>query len=116
MSTAEDEHPVKALPTNRSDEPLGEGIRSRCSHRGADDLDAVTSKDFVETRGELGVPVTDEELDGVDPICQHRGQVPRLLDHLDPGRVNGDRGHVHPPGVEFDEEQHVEALQQHRVH
>ena len=37
MSVAEDQHPVEALTTSRPDEPLGEGIGSRCSRRGADD-------------------------------------------------------------------------------
>ena len=74
MSVAEDQHPVEALTTNRPDEPLGEGIGSRCSHRGADDPDAVSSEDLVEARGELGVPVADEEPDGMDPIDQCQGQ------------------------------------------
>jgi hypothetical protein len=43
------------------------------------------------------------------------GQVPRLPDHPGPGRMSGDPGHVHPSGIELDEEQHLEALQQHRV-
>ena|ERR1019366_76029 len=81
MPAAEDQHPVEALTTNRPDEPLGEGIGSRCSDRSADDSDSVRSEDLVEARGELGVAVTDEELDGMDPIFEHHGQVPRLLDY-----------------------------------
>jgi hypothetical protein len=44
ISTAEDEHPVEALTTNRPDEPLGECIDPRCSDRYADDPDASALK------------------------------------------------------------------------
>src|SRR5665213_1436007 len=115
MSTTEDEHPVEALSTYGADEALGEGVGLRSPDRGADDPDAFGPEDLVETRGELGVPVTDQELDGMDPILQHHGQVPRLLDNPGTGRMSGDPGHMHPSGVELDEEQHVEALQQHCV-
>jgi len=63
----------------------------------------------VLDRGELGVPVSDEELDGMESILQHHRQVPRLLDNPGTGRMSGDSGHMHPSGVELDEEQHVEA-------
>ena len=115
MSVAEDQHPVEALTTNRPDEPLGEGFGSGSPDRGADDPDVFGPEDFVEARGELGVPVSDEEPDGNDPILQQRGQVPRLLDHPGAGRMSSDPGHMYPSGVELDEEENVEALQQHRV-
>ena len=88
MPTTEDQHLVEALTTNRPDEPLGEGIGSGCSHRSMDYLDAVNSEYLVEARGELGVPVSDQELDGNGPILQRHGQVPRLLDNPGAGRVN----------------------------
>src|SRR5664279_552146 len=46
---------------------------------------------------------------------QHHAQVAGLLDYPCSDRVGSDPGHVRPSGVELDEEQHVEALQQHRV-
>src|SRR5664280_1287135 len=115
MSTTEDEHPVEALSAYGADEALGEGVGLRSSDRGTDDPDALGLEDLVEARGELGVPVMDQELDWMDPIFQHHGQVPRLLDNPGAGRMSGDSGHMYPSSIELDEEQHVEALQQHRV-
>ena len=41
----------------------------------------------------------------MDPILQHLGQVPCLLDHPGSGRMSSDPGHMHPSRVELDEEQ-----------
>jgi hypothetical protein len=99
----------------RSDEALGEGIGSGRPDWGADDPDILRPEDLVEARRELGVPVTDQELDGTDSILQSHGQVSRLLDDPSPGRMCGDSRDEDPAGVELNEEQHVEPLQQHRV-
>src|SRR5664280_1020193 len=115
VPAAENQHPVKALTADGADEALGEGVCSGSPDRCANDADAVSSEDLVEARSELGVSVTDQELDGMDPILQCHGQVPRLLDHPGPDRMGGDPGHMHSAGVELDEEEYVEALQQHRV-
>jgi len=49
------------------------------------------------------------------PLDQHQAQVAGLLAYPCSDRVGGDPGHVHPSGVELDEEQHVETAKQHRV-
>jgi hypothetical protein len=49
------------------------------------------------------------------PVGQHHAQVAGMLGSPRPSRVSRDPHHVHPSAVEFDEEQHVEPLQQHRV-
>ena len=51
----------------------------------------------------------------MEPILHCHGQVARLPDHPGPNGMCGDPGHVHTSGVEFDEEEHVEPLQQHRI-
>jgi cytosine/adenosine deaminase-related metal-dependent hydrolase len=78
VPATEDQHAVEALTADGADEALGEGVGSGSSHRSADDADAVSSEDLIEARGELGVPVTDQELDGNDPVPQHHGQVALL--------------------------------------
>jgi len=48
MSTPEDQHPVKALPTHSADESMGPWT----SNRGTDDLDSISLEGFVEAGGE----------------------------------------------------------------
>jgi len=83
----EDQHPVEALTADGADEALGEGVGSGSSDRGADDVDTFRLEDIVEAGDELGVTVTDQELDGKDPILQCQGQVSRLLDDPGTGRA-----------------------------
>ncbi len=49
MSTTEDQHPIKALTTDSTDEALGEGVCSRCPDRREDRLDTLSHEDLVET-------------------------------------------------------------------
>jgi hypothetical protein len=51
----------------------------------------------------------------MSPVDQLQAQVAGLLDSPRPGRVCPDPHHVHPSGVELDEEKHGEPLQYHRV-
>ena len=115
MSTIKDQHAVEALPADGPDEALGERIGSRSPHRGADDPDAVGSEDLVDTRGELGVSVSDEEFDTMVSVLQRHGQVSRLLDNPWASRVSGDPSDIYASGVELNEKGNVEAFQQHRV-
>jgi hypothetical protein len=98
------------VPTKRC-----EGIGSWSTDRGADDPDVFGPEDLVEARSELGVPVSNQKLDRMSPVIQHGGQVAGLLDYPGPGRMSRDSQHVHPSGVEFDEEQHVKLSKQHRI-
>jgi hypothetical protein len=115
VSTTEDQYSVQTFTPDGADEALGEGVGPGCPDRGADDPDVLRPKDLIETRSELGVSVPDQELDRMSPVSQHHAQVAGLLDNPRSSRVSRDPRHVHPAGVELDEEQHVEPLQQHRV-
>jgi len=44
-----------------------------------------------------------------------QSEIAGLLDDPRSDRVGGDSGQMHSPGVELDEEEHVEPLRQHRV-
>ena len=110
MSTTKDQHMVEALTADCADEALSERIGSGSPHRGADDPDAVGSEDLVDTRGDLGISVSNEELDTMGLVLQRQGQVPRLLDNPWASRMSGDPGHIYPSCVELNEEEHVEAL------
>jgi hypothetical protein len=64
LPAMEHKHPVKAIPSNSSDEAFGEPIRPRRPDRRADGPDAIGSEHFVEARGELGIAVPDKNLVG----------------------------------------------------
>ena len=53
MATTEDEHPVEALTTNGSDEPLCEGVGTRCSNGCADNPDALGAENLIEAGSEF---------------------------------------------------------------
>src|SRR5258708_9795839 len=61
MLLAEDQHVVEAVAAERPDEPLREKVRLRRPDRRLDHPRAVPGGDAVERRGELAVPVTDQE-------------------------------------------------------
>jgi hypothetical protein len=115
MSATEDHHPTEARTTHRADRPFGHGVGSRCPHRGVGDADAAGLEGLAEARGEPDGSVTNEEPDGTGPILQCHGRTSRLSNYPGPDRVSGDPGHLDPGGVELDEDQHVEPLQQHGV-
>jgi|SRR5450759_313353 hypothetical protein len=79
LPAMEHKHPIKALPSNSSDEALGEPVRTGGSDRHADDPDAIGSEHFVEARGELRVTVPDQELRRVTLFSQDEAQVASLL-------------------------------------
>lgn len=115
VTTPEDQHTVETLTAQGADHPFADGIGTRCPDRGLHDSNAVCSEDVVEGPRELGVTVPDQELDGHRPLRQLSADVARLLGHPRGGRVGGDPSQVDEPGVQFDEDQHVEAPEQHGV-
>jgi hypothetical protein len=62
---AGDEHPVQALAAGADDPPSGGRVRARRPDRCLDDPDPGCRKHGIERRGELGVPVPDQELEAV---------------------------------------------------
>src|SRR5439155_8691367 len=87
-------------------------VRAGCLDGCPDDPHADGGEYRVEGRGELGVPITDQELQAVRLTFQVHQQVTGLLDHPVTCGMGGDAGQVHAAGVMFDEEQHVQAPQE----
>jgi hypothetical protein len=75
MLLAEDQHMVKALAAKRPDESLRERVRPRRPDRRPDHPCAIPGEDAVERRGELAVPVTDQE-------PEPAGALPRSMSRL----------------------------------
>jgi hypothetical protein len=76
MLLAEDQHPVGTFTADGADPTFGDRVRPRCLRRRLDDLDADRSEHVVETGGELGVAVTDEEPQPVSALVQINEQIP----------------------------------------
>jgi hypothetical protein len=115
VPAVEAEEPVEALSTGCPHKPFGERVRARRTDGRLYDPDAFRVEQLIEAGSELGVPVPDHEPDRMGPLGKHGAQVARLLGDPLPHWVGGHAREVDPPGTELDEEQHVEALQQHRV-
>jgi len=63
---AQDERPVQALGPHGSHPALRIGVGPRRSDGGLDHPDALGAEHLFEAGGELGVPVPDQELDGIE--------------------------------------------------
>lgn len=87
--------------------------RWRCGPRtgGLHGLDVFNRKDGVKRGSELGVPVIDEELGGLDLCGENLAEIPGLLGHPVRNRLVGDSG---APLV-VDQEEHIEPTEEHRV-
>nr|WP_222849141.1 hypothetical protein [Trebonia kvetii] len=112
---AEDEHVVQALAAQRPYEPFREGVRPRRPDGRLDHPHAVAGEDVVECRGELAVPVADQESELPGPLAEVHQEVAGLLDGPGPGRMGGDAQDVHRTGLDLHREQHVHAPEQHGV-
>jgi Helix-turn-helix of DDE superfamily endonuclease len=112
---AGDQHPVQALAPGAGYPPLRDRVHSGRPDRGPDDPHADRSEHGVERSGELGVPVTDQELEVVSAALEVHQEVAGLLSHPLTCGVGGDPGQVHAPGAVLDEEQDVQAPQEHGI-
>jgi hypothetical protein len=89
---AGDQHPVRALAADTGDPAFRDRVRARRLDRRLDDPDTGCGKHGVESRGELGAPVPDQELEAISPVLKVYQEVPDLLGHPLPRRVGGDPG------------------------
>ena len=111
-----DQEVVQALLADGANPALGDGVGVGGLDRRADDLGAELVPDVVEGSGELAVAVVDQESDDSGIVFEGDEEVTGLLGNLRTGGVGGDAGEVHTPGVQLDEEQHVQPLQEYGVH
>jgi hypothetical protein len=113
MPFAGNQHPVQALAAAAGDPAFGDRVRARRPYGRLDDPDADRGEHRVECRGELGVPVPDQELEAVGVAFQGHEQVAGLLGHRCPRGVGGHASQVDAARTVLDEEQHVHAAQEH---
>jgi hypothetical protein len=115
LLAADDQQLVQALPADRADPALGDGIGVGRLHRCADDLGPGRAPQVVERPGELGVSVADQELEGGGFVIEDGGEVTSLLGNPPPSRMSSDARQVHPSAGELDEEQDIHSPQEDRV-
>ena len=106
VASTEDDGAVEEFAANRGDPSLRVGVRDGRVGRGPDDRGSFVAEDLVEGGDELAGAVADEES---HRSASTKEQVPGLLGGPRTGWVRGDAGEVDAAGVEFDEEQHVQA-------
>src|SRR4051812_24557715 len=111
VALAVDQHPVRALRPDASNEPFCIAVRARRPGWSLDDLDVVGGEHRVERLGELRVPVPDQEPKAADPVAEIHHEVTSLLGGPLGGRVSGDTEDVHPPGGNLHHDQHVQPAQ-----
>src|ERR1039458_5763444 len=115
VTLTSDEQPVEALCSCSTDEPLGERIRSGRSDGSLDDSGADGSEYIIERSDELGVPVSDEELDDSTIVVEARCKVARLLSNPASDRMLGHAGQEDLAAFEVDEKQNIEPTKRDRI-
>ncbi|HKA12413.1 MAG TPA: hypothetical protein VKI99_18270 [Candidatus Dormibacteraeota bacterium] len=81
-----------------------------------DDSQPLGAEDLIEGGAELGVSISEQELDLQSPILQPPRQVPCMLGHPGAGRVAGTARQVNAPAADLDKEEDVEPGQPDCVH
>jgi hypothetical protein len=109
------QHPVQALAAGTGDPAFRDRVRPRRPDRSLDDPHADRIEDRVKRRGELRIPVPDQELQAACLAFEVHQQVAGLLGHPRARGVGGDAGQVHAAGAMLDEEQDVQAAQEHGI-
>jgi hypothetical protein len=106
-----DQHPVGALGADAADKPLRVAVRPRGPWWSPDHVDAFGGEHRVEGRGELGVPVANQETKRCDPVAEIHHQIAGLLGGPGRARVRGDAEDVHPAVGDLHHDQRVQPPQ-----
>ena len=104
-------HSLRSVPTNRSANAFARGDRTGVLMT----LMPSVRNTSLKLKVNFVSQSPDEELGCSGALAKIRGEVASLLDDPLPRRVGGDASQVDPSSVDLDEEQHVEASEQHRV-
>jgi hypothetical protein len=106
----QNQQPVQAFRPNRPNEPLRDPIRLRDLNRRTNNARALRLKDDIETARELSIMVANQESDWVSTLGERPCDMPRLRHPFAVGMRRA-AGQVHATTGDFDEEQHVQALE-----
>lgn len=112
---AMDRKVIEAFAPERADEPPGERIRPWRARRNLENAHIRPGEHIIEPSAEFAVPVADQELEPVGSPAQLHQQISRLLRCSDTGRMSRHTKDVHAPSFDLHNEQHVQALEEHRI-
>jgi hypothetical protein len=105
-------HSARALRIHLSAKQFARGVRGGIFPVFRPSLAKISSKAPVN----FAVAVADQETEGADPVAEVHEQVAGLLGGPRAVRVCGHAEDVHGPGGHLHDEQHVQALEEDRVH
>src|SRR5262252_5978357 len=116
VPSTHDQQPVQALAPGTGDPALAPSVRVWGPHRRSDDLQTLCPEDGIEGGREVAVTIVDQEA-GLDlSLLQFPGQISRLLDGPATARVFATGGEDDAPAGQLQEEENVQALEEHGVH
>ena len=99
------------MPTNRSAKEFACGVRTGVLIARV----PFPAKDFGECRGELAVPVTDQEPEPAGALAEVHEKVTGPPDGPDSRRIGGDAQDLHGPGLDLHHEEDIHAPEQHGI-
>jgi hypothetical protein len=111
VSFVEDQQPVGALGADAADEPFRGAVRPGRTGRDLHNADAFGGEHGVESGGELGIPIADQEVEGADLLTEVDQQSAGGLGGLGRGRVSGGPQDVHRAGPDLHDEQDIDSAQ-----
>ena len=115
MLRVQDQEPVQTFGPNSPHEPFRDPVRLRGLNRRPNNTHVLGLEHGVEAARELAIAVANQKPNRFLSLNERPGDLPRLL--RDP-RVVGMRraaGQVDAAAAEFNEEQHIQSLEPHRV-
>jgi hypothetical protein len=116
MPFTQNQEPIQTLAADASDPSLADRVGPRRADRCLDDSAALAEEHLVESRGELGVAIVDEELHRGHALAQVHDEVPGLLHYPWPGRVGRHSGQMDTAVDVLNEEHRVQPGTEHRLH
>src|ERR1035441_7055350 len=115
MVLIDDQQPVEKLPAQGTDDPFADRVRSGRLRRVGENPDAFRLEHGVEGAGELAGAVPEQELDGSSALPEVHQKVARRLGRPRAVRIRGEAGQVNAAGAVLDDDQGVDAPQEHSV-
>jgi hypothetical protein len=110
MIAADYQHAIEALPADRANETLSEGVRTRCPDRSTNGSNVLGAEDLVEAGREPSVAIAGQEFDWSCTLGRFIGQVSGLLGHPYSCWMRRYSCHEDLSGVELDEEEDIEPV------
>jgi hypothetical protein len=112
----DDQHPVEQLAAQGADHPLADSVRPGCLRRAGENPGARCREHGVEGGSQLPGAIPDQELDRSRAVAEIHQEAARCLRCPRALGVRGDAGQVGAAGAVLDDDQGVDAAQQHGVY